>query len=89
MINTNNNHEYLTADTSLAAYLVSEGFNLLIIQYATAPSGREQGTFVFDGSDPKLQTCVNLYNRGNAKVNLALYEHARSSLLDRVKRGLP
>lgn len=89
MIPKNNNHEYLTADTQLAAYLVSEGFDVLIIQYAPTPNGKEQGTFVFDGSNPKLHLYVNQYNRGNAEVNLALYEHARSSLLDRVKRGLP
>ena len=87
MIDTNN--EFLTSDTPLAAYLIQEGFTILIIQYEPKRNGKQRATFVFDSSDPKLHKCVSLYNRGEAMINLALYEHAKSSLIDRIMQGLP
>ncbi len=82
------NSEFLTTDTPLAAYLIQEGFTLLIIQYEEKRNGKQRATFSFDDSS-KLQDCVRLYNCGSATVNLALYEHAKSSLIDRIMRGLP
>ena len=82
------NSEFLTTDTPLSAYLIQEGFNLLIIQYELKHNGKQRATFVFENC-PKLRECVSLYNRGNATINLALYEHAKSSLIDRIMRGLP
>ena len=79
------NHEYRTSETPLAAFLVSEGFQLLIIEY----DNRDRGTYVFDDIDPKLAELVSLYRQCKAMGNIAIYEHARNSLVDRVKRGLP
>ena len=75
-----------TTDTPLASYLIQSGFNLLKIQYEQKPNGKRQATFVFENS-PKLLSHIDTYNRGKAKVNLALYEHTKSSLLDRIMRG--
>lgn len=76
-----------TTDTPQAAYLIQVGFTLLEIRYETKPNGKRQATFVFDASNPELQSSIDLYNRGEAIINLALYEHAKSSLLDRIMRG--
>ena len=75
-----------TTDTPLAAYLIQSGFNLLEIQYEQKPNGKRQATFVFENS-LELRSHIDTYNRGRAKVNLALYEHTKSSLLDRIMRG--
>ncbi len=82
------NGEYPTSDTPLAAYLVHEGFNLIIITYEPRANGKQKATYIFENS-LKLQEHVSLYNRGEATINIALYEHAKNSLLDRIFRGLP
>jgi hypothetical protein len=81
--------DYLTADTPLAAYLVTEGFNLIEITYDIKPNGRKRATYHFSNNDARLNQCVDLFNRSQATINLVLYEHAKASLLDRVMRGLP
>ncbi len=83
------NSEFRTTETPLAAYLIQEGFNLVIIEYHTLPSGKNQATFIFENDTHKLKECVSLYNRGEATINIALYEHSKSRLIDRIMRGLP
>ena len=78
---------YLTTDTPQAAYLLQAGLVMLRIQYKSKPNGKKQGTFVFE-STPELLHAVNLFNSGAATINLALYEHAKASLLDRIRGGL-
>ncbi len=81
--------EFLTTETPLAAYLILEGFNLLHIDYdAPRANGKQKATFVFKDS-PELQNLVNIYSRGDATANIARFEHAKSSLIDRIMRGLP
>lgn len=81
-------NSFLTPDTQLAAFLISENFPLLEISYEPRYNGKQRGIFVFAES-PRLTEKVNQFNSGTALINLALYEHAKSSLLDRVVRGLP
>lgn len=81
--------QYQTTDTPQTAFLIQAGFTLLEILYETKPNGKRQATFVFDATNPELQTSINLYNQGKAVINLALYEHIKSGLLDRIIRGLP
>lgn len=81
--------EYRTTETPLAAYLIQEGFNLLIIEYEPPSKGKRRATFVFENNTIKLREHVSVYNRGEAMINLALYEHAKSSLIDRIMRFLP
>ena len=78
---------YLTTDTPLAAYLIQAGHSLLEIIYEQKPNGRQQATFAFF-TTTKLQSHVDLFNSGSAIINLALYEHAKNSLLDRIMRGM-
>ena len=79
---------YQTTDTPQSAYLIQSGFTLLEIQFETRPNGKRQAIFIFSNSSD-LQDSVNLYNQGKAIINLALYEHIKSGLLDRIMRGLP
>ncbi|MDD4987139.1 MAG: DUF5659 domain-containing protein [Dehalococcoidales bacterium] len=81
------NNQFLTTDTPLAAYLVQAGHEVIGILYEPKHNGKQRGTYVFRDS-PELHELVNLFNRGEAKVNVALYEHAKSSLIDRIMRGL-
>ena len=79
--------EFLTPDTQLAAFLVSENFPLIEIRYEPR-NGRQRGIFVFS-DNTNLTEKVNQFNSGRAIINLALYEHSKASLMDRVVRGLP
>ena len=81
--------QYQPTDTPQASFLIQTSLTLLEIRYETRPNGKRQATFVFDATDPKLQASVDLYNQGKAVINLALYEHIKSGLLDRIMRGLP
>lgn len=90
-----NNHSFTTPDVPLTAYLIQQGYNLLTIEYPQIdynsnnfPKRKKQAIFVFNNS-PELQNHVNLYSRGEAVINLAIYEHTRASLLDRIKGELP
>lgn len=74
------NHFFSTSDTPLAAYLISEGFELLRIDYEGF-----RAFFVFDGSDEILQRVVSDYNRAVALGNIVAYEKARKGLVARVK----
>ena len=84
------NHEpfYSTANTELAAYLLSEGFPVLEIQYESNNGGKQRGVFVFDRTVDIINR-VNLYETGKATINLALFKHAKDRLLDRVMGRLP
>ena len=74
--------EFHTSDTPLAAYLVQEGFELLIINYTPRKNGRNLATFVFRNDSTRLEECVSLYNRGEATANVVLFEHARQKLME-------
>jgi hypothetical protein len=80
--------EYRTSETLLATYLLAEGFNLLIIEYDDKGNGNPRATYVFEESS-KLEECIKIYDRGEAVVNLTIYDHIRSGLLVRIKRGIP
>lgn len=79
---------YITSDTPLASYLIQAGFRLLEIQYEIKPNNKRQASFLFELS-PELHASVDLFNQGTATINLALYEHTKSSLIDRIMRRLP
>jgi len=80
--------EFRTTDTPLASFLIQEGFDLLIIEYEDRRNGKPRATFVFQDT-AKLRENTSLYNRGDATINIARYEHVKSTLLDRIMRGLP
>lgn len=83
------NGEIPITDTPLASFLVLQGFDLLEIRYSDNERlNKRQGTFYFQDAPELRQNVIN-YNRGEAMVNLALYERTRNNLLDRIMRGLP
>lgn len=77
---------YQTDETSLAAYLIQVDFPLLEISYQFKPSGKRQATYLFDDT-PELLKHITLFDTGKAVVNLVLYEHTKSGLIDRIMRG--
>lgn len=90
--NPNHNHtssDFPTTDTPLAAYLIQKGFNMIRIDFATLPNGKMQATFIFENGSTELKEAVSLYNTGEATINIALYERAKSRLIDRIMRRQP
>jgi hypothetical protein len=80
---------YQTPNTDLSAYLLSEGFPVIEIQYEPRSNGnKERGIFVFDRTE-NLMGKVNLYETGKATINLALFQHAKARLFDRLMGRLP
>jgi len=85
------NNEKPISNTSLAAYLVSEGFKIITIKYSSSNEhgGKRQGTFIFDSTAPKIDDYISAFNRLEATGNIIKYQMAREDLVDRVMRGLP
>lgn len=77
-----NSDTYQTTDTSLAAYLVYSGIDLLRIDYDKA----RRGTFVFPTNDV-IDGLVRDFSKGTAEGNIVLFDHTRAKIIDRVKRG--
>lgn len=76
--------EFRTSETSLAAYLISLGFELQEIQYE-----QSRAFFVFENNDEALAREVKKFQILEAKGNIVAYENARRTLLSKIKRGLP
>lgn len=83
-----NNH-FRTADTSKAAYLISDGFPDCHIEYELKNNGKHRGVFVFKESadDPLILAAENKFDMGNAYPNILIYEKIRDNLIDRIKGG--
>jgi hypothetical protein len=88
MVESQPTEYYPTTDTPLAAYLIQAGFDLIRIEYDTGKNGKPKGSYIFQETS-KLLECVRVFNQGDAVINIARYEHVKSSLLDRIMRGLP
>ena len=84
MVNHNLKEDrYSTSDTQLAAYIQTEGFELLEI----LPGQRAQ--FVFLNDSVKLQEQVRLFLAGKAKVEPSLYMRNYRTLARKAREGLP
>ena len=81
--NSNNNH-YSTPDTAQAAWLYSQGFELLDVETAGFPS-----IFLFENSSPKLMEAVCLFQRGEAEGNISTFFRAYKKLLRMIKGERP
>ena len=79
---------FVTSETDLAVYLILSGLNLLEIQYEPRSNGRKRGIFVFQGND-KISDLKNLYESGQASINMADWKITKSALLDRLMKELP
>jgi hypothetical protein len=81
------NNFFRSPDTPLAVYLITEGFTLADLVWEKG-NGKPQAFFLFEDSTA-LRELVRLYNRGEAKVNISLYDHTKKTLLDRMYRERP
>jgi hypothetical protein len=81
---------FVTSETDLAVYLILSGINLLEIQYEprSTSNGRKRGIFVFQAND-KIPDFKNLYESGQASINMADWKKTKSDLLDRLMKELP
>jgi len=79
---------FVTSETDLAVYLILSGINLLEIQYEPRSNGRKRGIFVFQ-ADNKIPDFKNLYESGQASINMADWKKTKSDLLDRLMKELP
>lgn len=77
--------EFRTSDTPLAAYLLSEGFNLLDIDY----SNTKRFVFVFANDSKKLADFTRQYHLAKARGNIVSFFSAYKHLLFKIRNGLP
>jgi|GEM_PF-6423792 hypothetical protein len=81
-----------TSETDFAVYLIQADFKLLGINYEPRSNGnRKRGIFVFK-YDPRIDEYKQLFQKGQAAVNLAdmeSFKKIKSDLLDRIMRELP
>lgn len=77
----NQNNNFSTKNTSLAAYLYMEGFTLLDVLNEQFPT-----IFVFETND-LLPDCVRNFQIGKAEGNLVLYFEAYRKCLRMTKVG--
>ena len=71
---------YSTTDTALAAWLYSQGFELLDVKTESFPS-----IFVFKNSSPQLTDLVRDYQCGKAEGNISVFYRAYKKLLRMIK----
>ena len=71
---------YKTTDTALAAYLYSEGFELLEVDGSNFPS-----VFYFENSNPKLSEYIRNFQIGKAEGNIAIFFKSYKTMLARIK----
>ena len=79
---------FVTSETDLAVYFILEGLTLLEIQYEPRSNGRKRGIFVFQPNH-KTEELKNLYESGQASINMAGWKQTKSDLLDRLMKELP
>ena len=79
---------FVTSETDLAVYLILSGLILLEIQYEPRSNNRKRGIFVFQANDKTLDL-NNLYDSGQASINMVDWKNTKSALLDRLMKELP
>lgn len=79
--------QYSTKNTSLAAYLLIEGFNLLDVHIETIENNyRTVATFIFENNNSLLEH-VHKFQIAKAEGNLVLYFEAYRKCLRMTKVG--
>ena len=73
---------FITTEIALAAYLHSEGFNLIDVDESQFPT-----KFTFENSSSKLQECVSLWERTKAEGNLYHFYRSYKAMIARIKDG--
>lgn len=76
------NSHFITRDTALAAWLDSQGFELLNTQKEA------QGfAFIFENGNPRLKEFVRDFQCGRAEGNILLFYQSYKRMLRKVKVG--
>lgn len=78
----NGNAHYKTKDTPLAAYLITEGFELINVENNSSPS-----LFVFKDSDKLHQIAVQ-WHTGNAVGNCFMFYDNYRKCIRMLKQGM-
>jgi len=73
---------FSTPNTALAAYLISEGFELT----DKDTSNPSHIVFIFHNSSVKLSELVHAFNIGKATGNIATFYHIYRELIDLTRR---
>lgn len=89
MVNSDNNH-FRTSDTPLAAYLISEGFTLIEIDYETDPK-RAFMHFALEtpGTLKDIETKRQDFYSCKAVGNIVMFDEARRKLARMIRNQLP
>jgi len=82
MVITNNSH-FRTADTALAAYLVTEGFGTPSIDNEGNEGKRSY--FIFSKHTPKMTKAIEEWDAARATTNAVLFFNAYQNLLRRIR----
>jgi len=80
-LNTSNG--YQTSDTSLATYLITEGFILIDIDYS-----QPRYVYSFNGTLEKLKEYEHKYIAGKAKVDPSIYSRVNRKLMRAIKNQI-
>jgi len=78
-----NNEHYNTTDSSLATYIITQGYPLLEIDYSN-----QRFIYIFDGDPTKLKLCEHAYIAGNAQVDPSIYSRVYHKLMRAVKNRI-
>jgi len=78
-----NDQVFKTDDTPLAAYLITEGYQLVDILF-----DKRYATYLFFNDDPKLTASVKEFQLFQAKANASQLIFNYQELIKRVKRGV-
>jgi hypothetical protein len=79
---TRDNPLYSTNNTALAAYLHSEGFELLDVDTSDFPA-----IFNFRNDNPKLMEFVRAFQVGKAEGNIGLFFRSYRIMIAEIKDG--
>ena len=74
------NNNFRTSDTSLSAYLISEGFGTPDIEFDGS-----RAFFIFSKKDPKIDKSISDFDTARAKGNIVLFFNAYQTLLRRIR----
>jgi len=88
MIYSGNSNTSPTSDTPLAAYLQTEGFEIIEIEHLEI-ANRKKSVFHFTNDSSKLQEHIRLYHAGKARVEPSLYLRNYHTLIRKIREGLP
>lgn len=80
MIDSSKVPTYSTKDTALAAYLHTEGFELIDVDSSSFPS-----IFHFKDDNPKIREYVHAFQSGKAEGNIAMFFRAYKIMLSELK----